>query len=142
MNRGGSWNNNARNCRVAYRNNNYPDNRNNNLGLRLAYSSDRIVDAIYMNTFSTRLAVCMQANMAMSRLTDYVLSRSLDGGFERCMVFCEVRHHVIPSFATSSELFLCNKSKSAVNRFGDSFHRIPSDQVIPLLYNKRMLAPF
>ena len=35
MNRGGSWNNNARNCRVANRNNNTPDNRNNNLGLRL-----------------------------------------------------------------------------------------------------------
>lgn len=80
--------------------------------------------------------------MATSRLTDYVLSRSLDGGFERCMVFCEVRHHVIPSFATSSELFLCNKSKSAVNRLGDSYHRIPSDQAIPLLYNKRTLAPF
>ena len=34
--RGGSWNNNARNCRVANRNNNNPDNRNNNNGLRLA----------------------------------------------------------------------------------------------------------
>ncbi|MBU4184729.1 MAG: hypothetical protein KKC23_00735 [Proteobacteria bacterium] len=36
MNRGGSWNNNARNCRSANRNNNTPDNRNNNLGFRLA----------------------------------------------------------------------------------------------------------
>ncbi|MBR5550851.1 MAG: SUMF1/EgtB/PvdO family nonheme iron enzyme [Muribaculaceae bacterium] len=35
VNRGGSWNNNAQNCRVANRNNNTPDNRNNNLGLRL-----------------------------------------------------------------------------------------------------------
>ncbi len=35
MNRGGSWNNNAENCRVANRNNNNPDNRNNNLGFRL-----------------------------------------------------------------------------------------------------------
>ena len=34
--RGGSWNNNADNCRVANRNNNNPDNRNNNNGLRLA----------------------------------------------------------------------------------------------------------
>ncbi|MDN3635588.1 SUMF1/EgtB/PvdO family nonheme iron enzyme [Neolewinella lacunae] len=34
--RGGSWNNNARNCRCAYRNNRRPDNRNNNLGFRLA----------------------------------------------------------------------------------------------------------
>lgn len=34
--RGGSWNNNARNCRSANRNNNDPSNRNNNLGFRLA----------------------------------------------------------------------------------------------------------
>jgi hypothetical protein len=33
--RGGSWNNNARNCRSANRNNNNPDNRNNNIGFRL-----------------------------------------------------------------------------------------------------------
>ena len=37
--RGGSWNNNAGNCRVANRNNNSPDNRNNNIGFRLAHSS-------------------------------------------------------------------------------------------------------
>lgn len=34
--RGGSWNNNAQNCRSANRNNNNPDNRNNNNGFRLA----------------------------------------------------------------------------------------------------------
>ena len=33
--RGGSWNNNAANLRVANRNNNWPNNRNNNLGFRL-----------------------------------------------------------------------------------------------------------
>lgn len=33
--RGGSWNNNARNCRVANRNNNTPGNRNNNNGFRV-----------------------------------------------------------------------------------------------------------
>jgi hypothetical protein len=33
--RGGSWNNNANNCRAANRNNNTPDNRNNNLGVRV-----------------------------------------------------------------------------------------------------------
>lgn len=32
--RGGSWNNNANNCRSANRNNNGPDNRNNNNGFR------------------------------------------------------------------------------------------------------------
>ena len=36
VNRGGSWNNNARNCRAANRNRNTPDNRNNNLGFRVA----------------------------------------------------------------------------------------------------------
>jgi len=33
--RGGAWNNDSTNCRSAYRNNNTPDNRNNNYGLRL-----------------------------------------------------------------------------------------------------------
>ncbi len=34
--RGGSWINNGRNLRAAYRNHNAPDNRNHNIGLRLA----------------------------------------------------------------------------------------------------------
>lgn len=34
--RGGSWNSNARNVRSAYRNRNEPDERNDNLGFRLA----------------------------------------------------------------------------------------------------------
>ncbi|MBF0500135.1 MAG: SUMF1/EgtB/PvdO family nonheme iron enzyme [Candidatus Riflebacteria bacterium] len=33
--RGGKWNNNANNCRSAYRNRNNPTNRRNNLGFRL-----------------------------------------------------------------------------------------------------------
>jgi hypothetical protein len=37
--RGGSWNNNAKNCRSANRNNNSPDNSNNNNGFRLLRSS-------------------------------------------------------------------------------------------------------
>ena len=41
VNRGGSWNNNASNCRVANRNNNTPTNSNNNLGLRLALQLSR-----------------------------------------------------------------------------------------------------
>ncbi|MCP4118428.1 MAG: SUMF1/EgtB/PvdO family nonheme iron enzyme [Desulfobacteraceae bacterium] len=36
--RGGSWNNNARNCRSAIRNNNEPGKRNNNVGFRLSSS--------------------------------------------------------------------------------------------------------
>ncbi len=42
VNRGGGWNNNARNCRSANRNRNTPANRNNNLGFRLALSSARL----------------------------------------------------------------------------------------------------
>jgi hypothetical protein len=33
--RGGSWNNNPRNCRSAYRNRNEPGNRNDNYGCRV-----------------------------------------------------------------------------------------------------------
>ena len=38
MIRGGSWNNKPRNVRSANRNRNTPDNRNNNIGFRLAQS--------------------------------------------------------------------------------------------------------
>ncbi len=38
--RGGSWKNDANNAARAYRDNNNPDNRNNNLGLRLAMSKN------------------------------------------------------------------------------------------------------
>lgn len=36
--RGGSWNNEQRNARCAYRNRNHPDNFNNNLGFRVVVS--------------------------------------------------------------------------------------------------------
>lgn len=36
VNRGGSWNDDAQNCRAAYRNANHPANRNDDLGFRLA----------------------------------------------------------------------------------------------------------
>ncbi len=39
MLRGGSWNNNPRNLRSANRNRNNTDNRNNNIGFRLAQSA-------------------------------------------------------------------------------------------------------
>jgi len=42
--RGGSWNNNATNARVSYRNNNTPGNINNNIGFRLACSSKQRID--------------------------------------------------------------------------------------------------
>ncbi|NES67564.1 MAG: SUMF1/EgtB/PvdO family nonheme iron enzyme [Okeania sp. SIO2D1] len=39
--RGGSWNNNSRNCRCARRNNNNADNHNNNVGFRVVSSAPR-----------------------------------------------------------------------------------------------------
>ena len=40
--RGGSWNNDARNCRSAYRNGNHPDDRNDNIGFRIARAHRRL----------------------------------------------------------------------------------------------------
>ena len=45
--RGGNWNNNAQKCRSANRNNNWPDNRNNNIGFRLVSSSRRQNAGVY-----------------------------------------------------------------------------------------------
>ena len=44
--RGGSWNNNGRNARSANRNRNTPDNRNQNIGFRLALAH-ALVDALF-----------------------------------------------------------------------------------------------
>lgn len=41
--RGGSWNNNANNCRSANRNNNNPDNYNNNNGFRVCFPSSSTI---------------------------------------------------------------------------------------------------
>ncbi|MBU0656757.1 MAG: type II toxin-antitoxin system Phd/YefM family antitoxin [Gammaproteobacteria bacterium] len=46
MLRGGSWNNTPRNVRSANRNNNTPDNRNNNIGFRLASAQTSAVAAV------------------------------------------------------------------------------------------------
>lgn len=45
--RGGSWNNNPQNCRVANRNNNGPANRNNNVGFRLALQLTGMPDGFH-----------------------------------------------------------------------------------------------
>ncbi|MCI5126762.1 MAG: hypothetical protein D3925_20350 [Candidatus Electrothrix sp. AR5] len=39
--RGGSWNNTPRNARCSVRNRNIPDNRNNNIGFRVVFSTAR-----------------------------------------------------------------------------------------------------
>ena len=40
--RGGSWNDNARNVRAAYRNHNDPTDRNDNIGFRCARTHERV----------------------------------------------------------------------------------------------------
>ena len=51
MNRGGSWNNDAANCRTANRNSDTPTNRTNNNGFRLALNSAvKVVDALSLQT--------------------------------------------------------------------------------------------
>jgi formylglycine-generating enzyme required for sulfatase activity len=44
VNRGGSWDNDAANCRTANRNNDAPTNRNTNNGFRLALAPSRTIE--------------------------------------------------------------------------------------------------
>jgi hypothetical protein len=68
--RGGSWNNNGRNCRSANRNNNEPDNANNNIGFRLARAQHAVGMSVIDQTFiqtgrgSNRLAKNKAASCA------------------------------------------------------------------------------
>lgn len=54
--RGGSWRNNAQNCRAANRNGNPPDNRNENIGFRLSRAHGRGWMAAPLTRWVTRLA--------------------------------------------------------------------------------------
>ena len=64
VNRGGSWNNHASNCRSANRNRNDPSNRNNNLGFRLLLNSAEVESNLKFPTeqiaflADSRCAVC------------------------------------------------------------------------------------
>ncbi len=60
VNRGGSWNNNGRNCRSANRNNNWPGNRNNNLGFRAVLAPAQTL-CLWAKRL-TRLPSCPAAN--------------------------------------------------------------------------------
>lgn len=51
--RGGSWNNNGRDLRCANRNRNEPDNRNDNIGFRLA-----LAHTCWMAGIDQTLAIC------------------------------------------------------------------------------------
>lgn len=60
--RGGSWNNSAENCTVSYRNNNSPDNRNNNIGFRVALSQFKDTEDICFLTIDRSLSLRLRAN--------------------------------------------------------------------------------
>ncbi len=60
--RGGSWINDARNCRAANRNGNPPGNRNENIGFRLSRAHDGGWMAATLTRCVTRLA-CVPANI-------------------------------------------------------------------------------
>jgi hypothetical protein len=65
--RGGSWINNGRNARSANRNRNEPDNRNNNIGFRLALAQTRLDAAFDQITF--RPAMRRQKANALRQLS-------------------------------------------------------------------------
>jgi hypothetical protein len=60
VNRGGNWNNDARNCRSANRNNNEPGNRNNNLGLRVARARRKVEHVRRTGQYPVPSALCVR----------------------------------------------------------------------------------
>ena len=80
VNRGGSWNNNARNCRAANRNRNTPSNRNNNLGFRVALAP-RGVDArrTEQAAFPSRCPSMLRTNLTLRRPVLVASANALDG---------------------------------------------------------------
>jgi hypothetical protein len=69
--RGGSWNNDQVNARASYRNDNAPDNRNNNLGLRVVRSSHILIPLMAQPggcLCARLLRVCPPASLARAEL--------------------------------------------------------------------------
>jgi hypothetical protein len=62
VNRGGSWNNNAMNCRSANRNNNTPENRNNNLGFRLSSTHKPDPGCLWMGRLRFYVSRCLSCS--------------------------------------------------------------------------------
>jgi len=58
--RGGSWNNQADNCRSSIRNHNQPDNRNNNIGFRVASTLQRIIESAAPEPTDSRKEFCRE----------------------------------------------------------------------------------
>jgi len=54
--RGGAFNNNPHNLRAAYRNNNHPENRNDNIGFRVVWSSSGVREHVASRRHRRNLA--------------------------------------------------------------------------------------
>jgi hypothetical protein len=67
--RGGSWNNSAENATSAIRNNWNPDNRNHNVGFRLAKASQRPIAAVDSLAGDRRTVHAMPRSVSCARLT-------------------------------------------------------------------------
>ncbi|MBN1467019.1 SUMF1/EgtB/PvdO family nonheme iron enzyme [candidate division KSB1 bacterium] len=67
--RGGSWNNNAQNCRSAYRNRDDPGNRDNNVGFRLVFVPQLtgMVGGLPLNRWMSRSHTVRQTGGRMHR---------------------------------------------------------------------------
>ena len=95
VNRGGSWNNSAENCRVSNRNRNTPDNRNNNLGLRLALQLSPLG---LRNGMRKEQEMCPARTHGMcgewaerASATGSAAFSSREAGERRCIPVCEIK---------------------------------------------------
>jgi hypothetical protein len=79
--RGGSFNNNADNVLSAFRNNNQPDNRNNNIGFRVA-STLRQTNGSVMPEFAGRVRTDCPADCAKCKVQAIAPCRAADSSAE------------------------------------------------------------
>jgi len=77
--RGGSWINNSRNCRCAYRNRNNPGNRNDNIGFRVVSSRSSWADRM---TVAEQTGVPIRGN-AIKRSSECMVLVAGDGSLVR-----------------------------------------------------------
>lgn len=81
--RGGSWNNESRNVRVANRNRNTPSNQNNNLGFRCARSLPQIFPARMLRLYG-RAAHAAEVSAGATRSLDYMSGGQIPKSLAPC----------------------------------------------------------
>ncbi len=130
--RGGSWNSASVNCRSAYRNQNVPDNRNNDIGFRLVFVPQLISFAgwLLLNRCKTLSLVVRRANTIVTPGAGrayWIIASKAPGVFSSNQPCDSVPLHLNTPSKSSSPMMPCAPRRGRRK----SWHRAPPGKTRP-----------